>query len=62
MTTATIYALVLLIQQYGLSMIGGIAVVLLALSMLLIIEGVRNVRKSVVITQDSPSEEFAPRP
>ena len=53
MTTATIYALVLLIQQYGLSMIGGIAVVLLALSMLLIIEGIRNVRRSVVITQES---------
>jgi carbon starvation protein len=38
----TLYALVLLIQQYGLSLIGVIAVVLLALAVLLIVEAVRT--------------------
>ena len=42
MTAATLYALVLLIQQYGLSLIGVIAVVLLALAVLLIVEAVRT--------------------
>ena len=42
MTAATLYALVLLIQQYGLSLIGVIAVVLLALAILLIVEAVRT--------------------
>ncbi len=41
MIAATLYALVLLIQQYGLSLIGGIASVLLALAVLLIVEAVR---------------------
>ena len=42
MTAATLYALVLLIQQYGLSLIGVIAVVLLALAIVLIVEAVRT--------------------
>jgi carbon starvation protein len=42
MTAATLYALVLLIQQHGLSLIGVIAVVLLALAILLIVEAVRT--------------------
>jgi len=42
MTAATLYALVLLIQQYGLSLIGVIAAVLLALAILLIVEAVRT--------------------
>jgi len=42
MTAATLYALVLLIQQYGLSLIGVIAGVLLALAILLIVEAIRT--------------------
>jgi carbon starvation protein len=42
MTAATLYALVLLIQQYGLSLIGVIAMVLLGLAVLLIVEAVRT--------------------
>jgi len=42
MTAATLYALVLLIQQYGLSLIGVIAIVLLGLAVLLIVEAVRT--------------------
>jgi carbon starvation protein len=44
MTVATLYALVLLVGQYGLSLIGGIAVVLLLLAVLLIIESARTLK------------------
>lgn len=44
MTVATLYALVLLIQQYGLSAIGLIAVVLLVMALLLIAESFRTIR------------------
>jgi len=66
MTTATLYALVLLIQQYGVSLIGGIAVVLLALSVLLIMEALRHVRTSFAVRPTVPEEavpeEAGPRP
>lgn len=42
MTVATLYALVLLIQQYGLSLIGGIAIILLVLAVVLIVEFIRT--------------------
>ncbi|OHB78312.1 MAG: hypothetical protein A2W31_09175, partial [Planctomycetes bacterium RBG_16_64_10] len=42
MTTATLYALVLLVRQYQLSLIGVIAMVLLLLAILLIIESART--------------------
>jgi len=42
MTTATLYALVLLIRQYGWSLIGVIAMVLLAMAILLIVEAIRT--------------------
>jgi len=42
MTAATLYALVLLIQQYGLTLIGGIASVLFALAVLVIVEAART--------------------
>lgn len=44
MTVATLYALVLLIQQYGLSAIGLIAVVLMVMALLLIAEAFRTIR------------------
>lgn len=44
MTVATLYALVLLIRQYGLSAIGVIALVLMVMALLLIIEAARTVR------------------
>ncbi len=44
MTTATLYALVLLVGQYGLSLIGVIALVLLLLAVLLIIESARTLK------------------
>lgn len=44
MTVATLYALVLLIQQYGLSAIGIIALVLTVMALLLIVEAARTVR------------------
>jgi carbon starvation protein len=46
MTFATLYALVLLILQYKLSLIGVIAIALLALSILLIVESIRAALKS----------------
>jgi len=45
MTAATLYALVLLIQQYGPTLIGGIAAVLLALAVLVIVEAARTLRR-----------------
>ncbi len=42
MTAATLSALVLLIQQYGLTLIGGIAAALLALAVLVIVEAART--------------------
>jgi hypothetical protein len=44
MTVATLYALVLLIQQYGMSAIGVIALVLMVMALLLIVEAARTVR------------------
>jgi len=44
MTVATLYALVLLIQQYGLSAIGIIALVLMVMALLLIVEAARTIR------------------
>jgi carbon starvation protein len=44
MTVATLYALVLLIQQYGMSAIGAIALVLMVMALLLIVEAARTVR------------------
>jgi carbon starvation protein len=44
MTTVTLYALVLLVRQYGLSLIGVIALVLLLLAVLLIIESARTLK------------------
>ena len=44
MTTVTLYALVLLVGQYGLSLIGVIALVLLLLAVLLIIESARTLK------------------
>lgn len=45
MTTATVYALALLIVKYGVSLIGIIAAVLFLLSLLMIVEAVRTLRK-----------------
>ena len=42
MTLATLYALVLLIRQYGVSLIGVIAIVLMVMSLLLIVEAIRT--------------------
>ncbi len=47
MTTVTLYALVLLVGQYGLSLIGVIALVLLLLAILLIIESARTLKYPV---------------
>ena len=47
MTTATLYALVLLVGQYRLSLIGVIAIVLLLLAILLIIESARTLKYPV---------------
>ena len=44
MTVATLYALVLLIQQYGVFIIGIIAMVLMAMAILLIAESFRTIR------------------
>ncbi len=47
MTVATLYALVLLIERYGLSLIGVIAIVLLLLAVLVIVEFIRTmIRRS----------------
>lgn len=46
MTAATLYALVLLIQQYGGSLIGVVAMVLMAMAVLMIIEAVRTAGRS----------------
>jgi len=63
MTAATLYALVLLIQQYGLSMIGVIAAVLLALAILLIVEAVRtNPLRSVKAAPGGETGEVARDP
>ena len=45
MTVATLYALVLLIRQYGWSLIGVIAMILMALAILLIVEFIRSMRR-----------------
>jgi len=55
MTVATLYALVLLIQQYGWTLIGVIAMVLMGLALLLIAESVRTAGRHVAVT-DSGQE------
>ncbi|NLX53749.1 MAG: carbon starvation protein A [Planctomycetaceae bacterium] len=47
MTTMTIWALVLLVGQYGISLIGVVAIVLLLLAILLIVESARVMRRSL---------------
>ncbi len=52
MTVATLYALVLLIRQYGMDLIGTIAMVLMAMAILLIIESVRTAGRAAAPADD----------
>lgn len=54
MTAATLYALVLLIQQYGWSLIGVIAMVLMVMSILLIAEAVRTAGRRNAAPDNGP--------
>jgi carbon starvation protein len=61
MTFATLYALVLLILQYKLSLIGVIAMALLALSILLIVESIRAAVKFNWFGPTSPAGNEGPQ-
>ncbi|MHB8902128.1 MAG: carbon starvation CstA family protein [Thermoguttaceae bacterium] len=59
MTVATLYALVLLIRQYGVSLIGVIAMVLMGMALILIFESVRTAGRAT--SAPTPGED-PPKP